>query len=231
MCSVGIPLLLAFEASLTHGAGYHIDTYLHNKNAKRLALFCGGELFCFIRGLTKTWGDGFGSAKMGDVASGAGPIIVAHPNPTPQPEDFQMRELPNHPSLSCPSPSHPSSPVVRPQIGIATIIITAVIVLSIVVLSIVIPSIAVRNHHSCNHHSPKHRSHNQPLSPWRNCSPHPSISSTVLSNQIVSLEIELQEVTEALEAMTQSRDEVRLVLGNILAALNTIVENTQLGGT
>ncbi|KAF9518063.1 hypothetical protein BS47DRAFT_1389259 [Hydnum rufescens UP504] len=62
-------------------------------------------------------------------------------------------------------------------------------------------------------------------------SPHPSVSSTVLSNRIVSLEIELQEVTEALEAMTQSRDEAHLALGNILAALNTIVENTQLGGT
>ncbi|KAF9515786.1 hypothetical protein BS47DRAFT_1360749 [Hydnum rufescens UP504] len=98
---------------------------------------------CFVRGLAKTWGNGFGSEKAGDVASGAGPIIVMHPNPPPPSlKTFRWGELPN-----CPSPS------------------------------------------------------------------------------------QLQEVMEVLEAMTQLRDEAHLALGNILAALNTIVENTQLGGT
>jgi hypothetical protein len=45
------------------------------------------------------------------------------------------------------------------------------------------------------------------------------------------LEIEVQEVTETLEAMTQSRDEACLALANILMALNSIVENTHFGGT
>ncbi|KAF9512990.1 hypothetical protein BS47DRAFT_1362773 [Hydnum rufescens UP504] len=104
MCSVGIPLLLAFEASLTHGAGYHIDTYLHDKNAKRLALFCGGELFCFIHGLAKTWGNGFGSWSNHCGASEP---------PTPQPEDFQMRGTPQSsiPQSSVPQSSVPQSSI------------------------------------------------------------------------------------------------------------------------
>jgi hypothetical protein len=53
----------------------------------------------------------------------------------------------------------------------------------------------------------------------------------MLLKQIISLEIEVQEVTEALEAMTQLRDEAHLAVENILTALNSIVENTQFGGT
>jgi hypothetical protein len=53
----------------------------------------------------------------------------------------------------------------------------------------------------------------------------------MLSKQIISLEIEVQEVMEALEAMTQLRDEACLALENLLMALNSIVENTHFGGT
>ncbi|KAF9520239.1 hypothetical protein BS47DRAFT_1357712 [Hydnum rufescens UP504] len=164
---------------------------------------------------------------MGDVASGAGPIIVAHPNPHPQPEDFQMRGTPQlsvpsiRPPVVRPPVIHPPvirPPVVHPQIGIATIVITAVIVLSIVIPSIAVPAIIIP-------------AIIVPPSVIPAIDLSPLGATTVLLNRIVSLEIELQEVTEALEAMTQSRDEARLALGNILAALNTIVENTQLGGT
>ncbi|KAF9506406.1 hypothetical protein BS47DRAFT_1367375 [Hydnum rufescens UP504] len=160
--------------------------------------------------------------------------------PTPQPEDFQMRGTPQSsipqssiPQSSVPQssvPSHPSPshsspvihpPVIHPQISIATIVITAIVILSIIIPSIVIPAIII----------PQALFLQSTSLPLVQPSPHPSVSSTMLLNRIVSLEIELQEVTEVLEVMTQSRDEVCLVLGNILVALNTIVENTQLGGT
>ncbi|KAF9508485.1 hypothetical protein BS47DRAFT_1397722 [Hydnum rufescens UP504] len=118
--------------------------------------------------------------------------------PTPQPEDFQMRGTPQ---LSVPQSSVPQarlSPVVRPQIGIATIVVTAVVVLSIVVPSIAIPAIIIP----------------AIIVP-------PSVVPAINLSPIGAT-IELQEVTEALEAMTQSRDEAHLVLGNILVALNTI---------
>ncbi|KAF9507825.1 hypothetical protein BS47DRAFT_1366380 [Hydnum rufescens UP504] len=218
MCSVGIPLLLAFEASLTHGAGYHIDTYLHDKNAKRLALFCGGELFCFVRGLAKTWGDGFGSAKTGDVASGvrwSNHCGVSEP-PTPQPEDFQMRGTPQSsvPQSSIPKSALPQSSLLQSLFSPSSF-----------------PQSLFPQSSFPQSSFPQALFPQSTSLPLAQPSPHPSVSSTMLSNRIVSLEIELQEVTEVLEAMTQSRDEACLALGNILAALNTIVENTQLGGT
>ncbi|KAF9514706.1 hypothetical protein BS47DRAFT_1361561 [Hydnum rufescens UP504] len=127
MCSVGIPLLLAFEASLTHGAGYHIDTYLHNKMPNDWPYFVEGSSFASFVDSPKH------GAMVLEVRNGGCrfwrcPIIVL---------SVPQSSIPSHPSPVI----HP--PVIRPQIGIATIIITAVIVLSIVILSIVIPSIAV----------------------------------------------------------------------------------------
>ncbi|KAF9513283.1 hypothetical protein BS47DRAFT_1362602 [Hydnum rufescens UP504] len=168
----------------------------------------------------------------------AGPIIV--------PEDFQMRGTPQSsvpqasipqfsvPQLSVPQASIPQFSV--PQLSVPQLSIPkSALPQSSLLQSLFSPSSFPQSpfpQSSFPQSSFPQASFPQSTSlPLAQLSPHPSVSSTMLSNQIISLEIELQEVMEALEVMTQVRDEACLVLGNILAALNTIVENTQLGGT
>ncbi|KAF9505005.1 hypothetical protein BS47DRAFT_1368394 [Hydnum rufescens UP504] len=171
--------------------------------------------------------------------------------PTPQPEDFQMRGTPQSsvPQLSIPQVSVPQLSI--PQLSVPQSFVPQLSVPQLSIPQLSVPKSALPQSSllqssfspSSFPQSPFPQSSFPQSSfpqasfpaitslPLAQPSPHPSVSSTMLLNRIVSLEIELQEVMEVLEAMTQSRDEACLALGNILAALNTIVENTQLGGT